>query len=116
MIAVKTFGASLLSIAVGLVVWYGLYLLLLRGVGGELTGGEEAAFKAGYVLVGIIGVAFAWGSGLLLSSRWRLPSFWTTVLVLFLVGAVGSFLLAFTSWGHCLEWGLKWPLETSCGD
>lgn len=80
------FGAGSLLALAGTVALVGA--LDGAGLRGSLQqGGGEIAFKVGYCLIVAAGVLLAVGSSWFLSERWRLPSFWTILLVLVLLGA-----------------------------
>lgn len=100
---------------VGLLVWWGLYFLLLNSMGHNLTSEQEAAFKAGYVLVALIGVVLALGLGWLLAHLQRLSVLWTILGVLFLIAMVVYPAAVATSYATDCKWdSVDFPMQVEC--
>ena len=67
------------------------------------------AFKVGYFAIVVIGIVLAVVMGWVLSRLWKLPTFGTVLVVLFLVGLSTYPIGWLTAYGNDCRWGLEFP-------
>lgn len=115
--------AALLPLAVAVSFMAGLLLAYLGNVVllivaerfDPLDGGAEVTFKIIYTLIIIAAVLLAVASGWRLTQSWRLPTFWTILLILLLLGAVSYPLALGSSYVNDCGVEVRFPLSLTHG-